>query len=379
MGNTILLFVIILAFITTIISIKESDFRRTAAILAFFCLLACGLHYYYCVQFNKTFIDTVNSSNINNKLELYNNNRLNENQKNQLIYSIANNIESTSITALNTVLVKNKNKQIIKLFFQKLHERGFFFNDEQLEFLVVNAIKDKNIAYKEMLFPSSLSNEKVLNRAINQIDSFKQDNSHIELQETMEGFPELFNEKEIQLAKNIAETYQKTLEISNGTSKNNKDFDILISKKNELEKQVMAFPLNWTLIGKVEEFSEEFNGIIISNASLEGKSLEGCILRTDKQMTKGDSIQVSVKDEGKSVIELPNGKYVTYRMFSEDYSSEKRNELNKQIVKINDKLKESENLVGTDKNTLEANKLFVKINLESLKKSIAMKVKKYEL
>lgn len=378
MGNSILLFVIVISFIAIIISIIEQDFRKIASAIACFCLLSCILHYYMIVRVNKNYIDTVYSSNINKKIELFNDQNLNKSQKEQLIYSIANNLQNLSLNALKTVLIDNKNEQIIELFFKKLQERGFFFSEEQLELLIVNAIKDKNAAYRKNLFPSSVAYEKVLKLALNMINSYENEKNHIKLKETMLAFPELFNKEETHTATLLSDTYQKTLDINNGTSKNIKEFDELTNKKNLLEKQVMAFPLNWTLRGTVKE-SGASNGIFIANATLEGNSIGECILKTDKSLAKDTQIEISVKDDGQCTLESADGKYATYRIFTEDYSSSHRNELNKQIIEINEKLASSGNLVEADKSNLETSRMFIKVNLDALKKAISLKVKQYEL
>lgn len=379
MGNIILLLVIVIAIITTIVSIKEHDLRKAASVIACIGMFSCIFHYFSVVQFNKNYIGTVNSLNINQKLELFNNEKLSSDQKEQLIYSIANNLENISVSTLKPVLVDNKNNQIIDLFFKKMQERGLFFNDEQLEFLVINAIKDKSVPYRKYLFPTSLGYEKVLKIAINQINSFENDKNHLKLSKTMEAFPELFGPNEIQQIKILSETYQKTLDICNGTSKSRKEFDILASRKKELEKQVMAFPLTWTLRGTVEEKSESLDGILISKAYLEGNNIGECILKTSQPLEKETQIELSVKEEEQTSVELPGNKYATYRIFAEDYSANKRDNLNKQIIEINDMLKSLENILGNENSQLETNKLLLQANLEALKKNIYMKAQKYEL
>ena len=103
MLNVILLIILLLIDILTLLCLKFINSRKIGAIISLFGVFICFIHYQFVILPNAKYIETINSLNINEKLKLYENGKLNDASKKLLVCSIADNVENLTNENLRTI------------------------------------------------------------------------------------------------------------------------------------------------------------------------------------------------------------------------------------------------------------------------------------
>ena len=377
MLSNLLIFFLILGLVLAFVSIKFKSLRIFSLITSLLCVAVCFAHFFVEVEANKKYIEILESSNVNAKLEYFNTCKLDDNLKNQIIYSIADKLETLSMTSFKAVFVEIKNQQIVDLLYTRLKERGILFNQEQKQCLLDSAISDKNICFRKYLMNSLWLVEMLYVEIIDLLE--KPDSLDVceRINTCVEAFPELFSKNDLRLSNTILDAMKQL--------KQNEDLGLvreiarLQSLKDELSTKLMAVPINWNLRGTVAKKIESLEkAYLLSDVNIEGIKLKSCVFFTENQIEIGTKVKTTVKDVGEQYLETEKG-YITLRGVKEDSSFQKRDSFIAEIDNYDAEIQKITKEKYDREDSIMAYRELFKISVEGLKHNLEQKKRKYEI